>query len=69
MYNCILMIIIPYLKTYNCVQILNYDDIWIFAWNHLIIGFRYKYLKPYNTLQKLSRNNCQLCVTINTQWT
>ena len=38
-YNCLLTIIISYLKPYNCVQT-NYYWIEIVTLNHMIVGIR-----------------------------
>ena len=49
-YNCLqrIIIIISYLKPYDCVQKNDYYLTEIITWNHIIIGIKLEHLKPYN---------------------
>ena len=51
-YNCFIrIIIISYLKPYNCVQTNNYYFIDIITWNFVTISIRQEYYKPYNRVE------------------
>ena len=49
--NCLLKIIITYLKPYNCMQTNSYYWIEIITSSYIIIRIRQEYLKPQNYVQ------------------